>query len=189
MMRYIVTSIPFLVCLLMISCASVPPPSEEEMLLLQRARADLSHGEYDWTLHDMEIYLDRHPKSPLSATAHLIAGDAAKGQVDRARKEKRMTGMVLTSFTAPLVQKAYENYLAAANLARNKPLAAEAMYKAAVILDIQYMKQFEAALVMYERIMKEYPEMDQTEEAQKRYQNLSGKFRNLETGPHNIPAW
>jgi hypothetical protein len=87
MMRYIVTSIPFLVCLLMISCASVPPPSEEEMLLLQRARADLSHGEYDWTLHDMEIYLDRLPKSHLSATSHMIAGDAAKGLFDRASNE------------------------------------------------------------------------------------------------------
>jgi hypothetical protein len=174
-------------CSLIVSCVSIPPPSTQEVATLQRAREDQARGDHDWVVHDMEKYIQDHPGSSLAAEAHLLVGDAYKGQIDTAREEKKITGMILTSYTAPLVRKAYENYMAATEGAMSDEIASEAMFKAAVILDIDYMKNFERALVLYEMVTREFPGTTWAEKAQVRYDNLDGKFRSLKAGPHMIP--
>ena len=174
-------------CTLVISCVSIPPPSAEETAILQRAREDLARGDHEWLLYDMEKYLQNYPRSGLSAEAYLLIGDASKGQIDVARKEKKVTGMLLTTYTAPLIQKAYENYLTAAEEAMNDKVASEALFKAAVMLDIEYMKHFEKALVVYGSIIRKFPGTIWADRAEVRYDNLDGKFRSLKSGPHRIP--
>ncbi len=171
-------------CSLVISCVSIPPPSVEETVILQRAREDLARSDHEWLLYDLEKYIQNHPRSSLSAEAHLLVGGAYKGQIDTARKEKKITGMILTSYTAPLIRKAYENYMAAAEGAMSDEIASEAMFKAAVILDIDYMKNFERAIVLYGMVTSKFPGTTWAEKAQIRYDNLDSKFRSLRTGPH-----
>ena len=169
---------------LVISCVSVPPPSTEEVATLQKAREDQVHGDHDWVVHDMEKYIQDHPGSSLLAEAHLLVGDSYKGQIDTARIEKKITGMILTSYTAPLIRKAYENYMAAAEGAMSDEIASEAMFKAAIILDIDYMKNFERAIVLYGMVTSKFPATTWAEKAKIRYHNLDSKFRSLRTGPH-----
>ena len=97
MNQKIVISCLFLSSLLT-SCVSVPSPAPGEVAIIQRAKTDLIQGEYDWVIYDMENYLLKHSSDALLAEAHLILGDAYRGQVDKARNEKKMSGMVLTSF-------------------------------------------------------------------------------------------
>ena len=177
-----------IMCSLVISCVSIPPPSVEETVILQRAREDLARSDHEWLLYDLEKYIQNHPRSSLLGEAHLLIGDSFKGQVDVARKEKKVTGMLLTTYTAPLIQKAYENYLTAAGVAMNDKVASEALYKAAVILDIEYMKDFEKALVVYGNVIRKFPGTIWAERAEVRYDNLDGKFRSLKSGPHRIPG-
>jgi len=175
-------------CGLLVSCVSTPPPSAEETAILQRSGDDLERGDYEWVLYDMEKYIQDHPESHYSAEAHLLIGDGSRGQVDAARKEKEMTGMILTTHTAPLVRKAYENYMTAAEKAMSDEVAAKALYKAAVILDVEYMKDFEKALAVYGSVLKKFPGTIWAERAQLRYDNIDGKFRTLQAGPHMIPG-
>ena len=115
-------------------------------------------------------------------------GDAYKGQIDTARKEKKITGMILTSYTAPLIRKAYENYMVAAEGTMSDEIASEAMFKAAVILDIDYMKNFERALVIYGMVIRKFPGTTWAEKAQVRYDNLDDKFRTMKSGSHRAPS-
>jgi len=175
-------------CSLIVSCVSIPPPSTEEVTILQRAREDQARGDHDWVVHDMEKYIQDYPRSSLSAEAHLLVGDAYKGQIDTARREKKITGMILTSYTAPLIRKAFENYMAAADGTMSDEIASEAMFKAAVILDIDYMKNFERALVLYGMVIRKFPGTTWAEKAQVRYDNLDDKFRTMKSGPHRAPS-
>jgi TolA-binding protein len=184
----IITVGSLILCTLLISCVSTPPPSVQENAIIQHAREDLVRGDYDWIVHDMEKYLQNYSRSSLAAEAYLLLGEATKGQIDTARKEKNITGMILTTYTAPLIQKAYENYMLAAEEAINDQIASEALFKAAVILDIGYMKIFDKALVVYGDVIKKFPGTTWAERAQVRYDNLSGKFRSLQSGPHKIPV-
>lgn len=163
-----------------------PPPSSEEVAILQRAREDLARGDHDWVLYDMERYLQNHPRTNFSAEAHLLTGDAFKGQIDVARREKKITGMILTTYTAPLIRKAYENYITAVEEAMNDEVASESLYKAAILLDIDYMRNFEKALVVYGDVIGKFSGTTWAERAQVRYDNLDDKFRTLKSGPHMI---
>jgi TolA-binding protein len=175
-----------IMCSLLFSCVSVPPPSPQDSAILQRAREDLARGDHDWVIHDMEKYLQNNPRSSLSAEAHLLKGDAYRGQVDQAREEGAMSGLILTTFTAPLISKALESYLAAAEPEAGNEVAAEASYKAGVILDIDYMRHFERAMAVYAKVISEYPGTPWAEKAQSRYNNLNEKFRTIKKGPHGI---
>ncbi len=175
-------------CSLLISCVSIPLSSTEEVLFFQRAREDLARGDHDRVLQDMERYLQNHPRSSLSAEAFILTGDAFKGKVDIARKEKEITGIILTTYTSPLIRKAYENYMTAALEAMNDEVASKALYNAAVILDIDYMKNFEKALVVYGNVISKFPGTNWAERAQVRYDNLDDKFGTIISGPHRTPS-
>jgi TolA-binding protein len=177
-----------IMCSLLISCVSIPPPSTEEVLIFQRARDALARGDHDWVLHDMEKYLQNHPRSSLSAEAHLLTGEAFKGKVDIARREKEITGIILTTYTSPLVRRAYENYMTAASEAMNDEVASEALFKAAIILDIGYMRNFEKALVIYGNVISKFPRTTWAERAQLRYDNLEDKFGTIISESHRIPG-
>jgi TolA-binding protein len=136
----------------------------------------------------MEEYLQNYPRSNFSAEAHLLTGDAYRGKVDLARKEKEITGIILTTYTSPLLRKAYENYMLAASKAMNDKVASEALFKAAVILDIDYMKNFEKALVIYGNVIRKFSGTTWAERAQVRYDNLADKFGTIRSGPHRYPG-
>lgn len=175
-----------LVISLMISCASVFPPSVDEKAILQRAREDLANGEYDWSYYDMEKYIKKYHHSSSLGEAHLLAGDASRGKVDEARDDKKISGMLLTNFTAPLIQRAFEHYRKAATGTAGTNVKSEALYKMAVMLDIDYMKHFEKALVVYEKVVNKYPGTVWSAQAQVRYENLDDKFQSLKVGPRNV---
>lgn len=156
--------------------------------MLERARQDLAGGYHEWVLHDMEKYLEEHPDGSLSAQAHILAGDAARGQVDAARAKKDMSGIVLETYIAPFMRKAYENYRDAAEKALTDQTAAEALYKAAYMLDIEYMKNFETAMTLYGEVVGKYEGTTWAEKARDRFDNLEEKFRKIKQSPHGLPG-
>lgn len=170
----------------MVSCASAPPPSADERAIFQRAREDLANGEYDWALYDMLEYIQQYPHSSFSAEAYLLAGDALRGMVDEARVDNKISGMLLTNFTAPLIQRAFEHYRNAATGAVDTNVGSEALYKMAVMLDIDYMKHFEKAQVIYEKVVNKYPGTVWSDQAHVRYKNLDNKFRSFKAGSQDV---
>ena len=177
-----------IMCSLLLSCVSIPPPSTEEVLIFQEAREDLARGDHDRVLQNMEKYLQDRPPGSLTAEAHLLTGEAFKGKVDRARNEKVITGIILTTYTSPLLRKAYENYMTAAFEGANNEVASEALFKAAAMLDIDYMRNFEKALVVYGDVISKFPGTVWAERAQVRYDNLEDKFGTIISGPHQTPG-
>ncbi|UCG39102.1 MAG: hypothetical protein JSV00_02390 [bacterium] len=170
----------------MAACATAPPPTAEETGILERARADIARGDFDWALYDLERYLEGDPHRNLLAEAHFLAGEAAKGGVDRSREEGKYTGLVLGTIIGPLMEKAYFHYLQAGGAARQEELAARSYTMAAVMVDIDYMKRFEEALSLYRRVMDRYPASASAPKAAERYGNLEDKFRKLQMSPHGV---
>lgn len=191
MKRTLIT--PLIIGFMAISGCTGPQVRSGDELLLKETRERIERGEFKVAINTMEAFVLDRENHPQAGQAYYLAGTAARRQLDKERLDRGYSRIqnilsinVFPTEDGPLMEKAYGHFVKAGKSAGEDALAAEAMYLAATMMDVDYMKHFPDALKHYKEVFDNYPQTQWAEKARERYLTLQQYYKGITGSPYEL---